>query len=339
MTELVPLPYAPIGDNSADAQLWNATLGWLRHQASANTRVAYQRGLLGIGVNGKPVIMKAPAWIPWCRLHQLQPLDARLRHVDEYSDDLAAGGFALRSIGQRLAIVSSWYTYLMREDLADRNPAAAAKRPNVRPEDSPTGSLSEDELNRFLDAAKADGPRTAAFMNILYFGALRLGSAIDADIGDLGWYQGKRQLRHRVKGGHVRYKVLEDQAAAALAAYLTTRPGALPDEPLFAADAGERLDDSYVWRLTRRLARAADIPAADQMSPHWIKATHITHAFDERVDSAIIQSTADHAHPQTTLAYDKKRHGRQFRSGTALSDRRAAYLAVQAATEPEGQPT
>jgi site-specific recombinase XerD len=302
--------------------LRDATIGWLLHQRSENTRIAYQRAVLGLGTKGAPVLMKAPAWLPWCEQRGVDPLAVTIAHVDLYGRHLAAAGLADRSRAARLAAVSSWYTYLIRSELIDRNPAAGSTRPNIDPNESTTVSLSEDETNLLLDQAAADGPRTAALMAVLYFGALRVGSALSANVGDLGWEQGERTLRLQVKGGTGRRIALEDEARLAVDAYMATRPGALPSEPLFATVTGKRLDAAYVWRLIRRLARQAGIKSAAELNPHGLRATHITHAFDEGVDGAVIQGTAGHASFSTTLSYDTKRKQRLHRSGTVLSDRR-----------------
>jgi integrase/recombinase XerD len=315
------LPALPGGDGDA---LRDATIGWLfHHRTSRHTQIAYQRGLLGLGTRGTPVPMKAPAWLPWCEQRGLDPLKVTLTHVDIYGEVLAAAGIADRSQAARLATVSSWYGWLIHARLIDRNPAAGATRPNIDADEFTTTSLSEDELNLLLDQAETDGPRSAALIAVLYFGALRVGSALSADIGDLGWEQGERTLRLRVKGGKERRIALEDEARLALDAYLATRPGALPSDPLFATSTGGRLDAAYVWRLIRRLARQAGIKSWEEFCPHGLRATHITHAFDEGVDLGVIQGTAGHVSSRTTKAYDVKRRKRLYRSGTKLSERRA----------------
>jgi site-specific recombinase XerD len=323
MTEIelsgVILPVLPpeLGD-----ALQDATLGWLFHQKSAHTRTAYQRGVLGLGTKGTPVPMKAPAWLPWCEQRGVDPLKVTLGHVDLYGRQIATAGLADRSQAARLATISSWYAYLIKVKLIDQNPAGAATRPAVDPEDSPAVGLSEDEMNRLLDQAEADGPRTAALIAVLYFGALRVGSALNADVGDLGWEQGVRTLRLRVKGGKGKRVALEDETRIALDAYMATRRGVLPSAPLFATVTGTRLNAAYVWRLIRRLARRAGIESAAELNPHSLRHSHITHAFDEGVDGAVIQGTAMHASFETTRAYDTKRKNRLYRSGTVLSERR-----------------
>lgn len=303
--------------------LMNATLAWLLHQKSDNTRRSYQRFILGIGNDGTEVRMKARAWLPWCQDRGVDPLAAGLGHVDLYAKHLIAAGLADRSQAAMLAAVSSWYRYLIKTNVTTHNPASGSARPNIDPDDATAVGLDEDETNRLLDQAEADGPRTAALIAVLYFGALRVGSLLNADIRDLGWGEGgERTLHLRVKGGSGRRIVLEDEPHKLLKAYLATRPGALPSEPLFATATGARLDEPYVWRLIRRLARRARIDSAAQLNPHSLRHSHITHAFDEKVDGAVIQGTAGHKSFTTTIGYDIRRKKRLFRSGTVLSARR-----------------
>lgn len=313
------LPAVP---DPADDDLRRATIGWLIAQKSIHTRNAYRRDVLGIGTSGRPAKMPVPAWLPWCEQGGIDPLAARRSHVDLYARTIEAAGQSPATWARRISAVSSWYDYLLDEDLADRNPARKASRPEIDRDVSPSTGLSEDELNALLDEAEADGPRSAALVGMLYFGALRVGSALAADIGDLGWDEGARTLRLVMKGGKVRRPVIEDEASGSLDAYLAARGDPQPGEPLFVTSAGNRLDEPYVWRLIRRLARRAGIPSWEQLNPHSLRHSHATHARDEGVALDVVQDTLGHKDGRTTLRYDRARFRRQRRSGTILSERR-----------------
>jgi len=321
-SELTLPPLRPADNATQTDKLWNATLGWILAQDSPHTRIAYQRDLLGVGASGKPARMKAPAWIPWCRTHGLEPLAARRRHVDLYARELEACGQGDATRGRKLSAISSWYAYLISEELADYNPAKDAKRPRVDRDVSPAVGLSEDEMNRFLDRAEADSAQAGALVGLLYFSALRVSSVLNADMCDLGWDQGARTLRLRRKGGITERVVIEQEAARLLEAYLAANIALDENEPLFTTRSGHRLDEPYVWRLIRRTARAAGIESWAQIGPHSLRHSHITHALDEGVPIQVVQDTARHKDTRTTLRYDRARQRRGNRSGTALSDRR-----------------
>lgn len=307
-----------------DDELRRATFGWLVAQKSIHTRLAYRRDVLGAGSNGKPAKMPVPAWLPWCELTGISPLAARRSHADLYARAIEAAGQSPATWARKISAVSSWYDYLIDEGVTDVNPAKKASRPDIDRDVSPATGLSEAELNRLLDQAEEDGPRSEALISLLYFGAFRIGSVLRADIRDLGWDQGDRTLHLVLKGGKERWPVIEAEAAAALDAYLETRGDPGPDGPLFVTSAGSRLDEPYCWRLVRRLAKRAGIKSWAQLNPHSLRHTHATHARDEGVALDIVQDTLGHKDQRTTQRYDRARFLRKRRSGTVLSERRRA---------------
>lgn len=308
-------------DNPAE-DFAGATAGWLAGLKSVHTFRAYRRDVLGIGHNGDPAEMVTPAWLPWCASYGLDPLAARKRHVAAYAHQLEADGHSPGTRARKLSAISSWYDYLIGEDLVDRNPAKKTGRPNIDRDVSPATGLSQDEMDALLDQAEADSPRAAALIAMLYFGAFRVGSVLNAKISDLGWDQGERSLRLIVKGGHERRFVIERAASDLLDAYLATRGEPDPSEPMIATRTGAALIEQDAWRLVRRLARQAGIRSWAHLNPHSLRHTHITHARDAGVAIDIVQETAGHKDSRTTLRYDRARFQRNRRSGTVLSDRR-----------------
>jgi integrase/recombinase XerD len=327
MTDLIltgtVLPSRP--DEPVD-ELTRMTAAWILAQKSVHTRHAYRRNVTGIGKNGEPAKMSAPAWIPWCGEHGLNPLQARRGHVDAYRLILESAGCSPNTIAQRLSAISSWYDYLLDEDVTDRNPAKNATRPNIDRDESPAVGLSEQEMNDLLDQADADSTQSGALIAMLYYGGLRIGSLLNANIGDLAWDQGDRTLAIVAKGGKPRRMVIEPVASDALDAYLAERGPVADDDPLFLSPKNERLDESAAWRLVRRLAKRAGVRSWSSINPHSLRHTHITHARDEGVPMEDIQDWVGHNDPRTTERYDRARRRRDRRPGKALAEGRRRYL-------------
>jgi integrase/recombinase XerD len=79
--------------------------------------------------------------------------------------------------------------------------------------------------------------------------------------------------------------------------------------PIFLGrDGTARLTRSGAWRLIRRLARNASIPAADQLSPHSLRHSFATGLLGAGVPLQDVQDAMGHADPRTTRAYDRSRH-------------------------------
>ena len=75
------------------------------------------------------------------------------------------------------------------------------------------------------------------------------------------------------------------------------------------------------WRLVRRLARRAELPAADRLSPHSLRHSAITAALNAAVRLRDVQDFAGHADPRTTRRYDRSRNSLDRHATYALASR------------------
>jgi site-specific recombinase XerD len=295
---------------------------WLGSYRSARTRRAYAGDLA--------------AWLDWLRTGEVDVLDARRVHVDLWVRQLLDAAAANSSTSRRLSALSSFYRHLVEHDLIAANPAAAVRRPTVDPDHTATVGLDRDQARAFIAAADADTGRarlrTAAAARLLLHLGLRVDELAAADVADLGHDRGHRVLSVTRKGGRRATVVLPPPTAAALDAYLLDRlrthltpagPGTGElSGPLLATVSGGRLDQSALWKLVRRLARAADIPSWAQLSPHSLRHTAITLALDAGAALRDVQDYAGHRDPRTTRRYDRARDTLDRNAAYAL----AAYL-------------
>lgn len=308
MTGLEPLTVTlPSTEHDADDELRRMTVGWILAQRSRNTRLAYQRDVLGIGTNGKPAIMKVPCWLTWCQDHGLHPLEARRGHVDAYRHALEAAGSSPATIARKLSAISSWYDYLVIEEVAERNPAKNATRPEVNRDVSHAVGLTQDEANRLIAAADEDGPRSSALIRMLVFNGVRVSVVTDSRIKDLGYDQGHRTITLRLKGGRMAKAPIVAPVLEALDAYHAERGPLSPDDLIFVTSRGKALDEPYVWRLVRRLARKAQIPSHNELNPHGLRHTFATLALSLGVPLAVVQDGMGHLDPRTTQRYNRAR--------------------------------
>ncbi|GAB3978726.1 tyrosine-type recombinase/integrase [Plantactinospora veratri] len=294
-------------DGSADF-----TEAWLdNRRLSEHTREAYRRDVAG--------------WLSWCEGRDLDPLRATFLDVNAYARQLEAT-LGLRSgrpltpatVARRLSALSSWYDFLAKLHAVEANPVAGADRPRVDRDHSATVGLTPDEVDALLAAAEADtGPtaiRNRATIALLSDLGLRVGELISLDLTDLGTERGHRSIRFVGKGGKVRRRALTPGTAYAVDAYLAARAAAqgcgVPEltGPLLVTATGARLDRNAVFRLVRRLARAAGIHAWARLSPHSLRHAFATTARAEGVSLEDVQDAMGHADPRTTRRYDRDRH-------------------------------
>ncbi|MGC4814356.1 tyrosine-type recombinase/integrase [Micromonospora sp. DT228] len=288
------------------------TEAWLRNRRlSEHTRDAYRRDVTG--------------WLTWCAGRDLDPLRATFLHVNDYARALestvaARSGRPLTpaTVARRLSALSSWYDFLVKLGALAANPVSGADRPRVDRDHSATLGLTPEEVDALLGAADADtGPtalRNRAAIALLADLGLRVGELISLDLTDLGTERGHRSVRFVGKGGKQRRRALTPGSGYAVDAYLAQRAAAtgvsVPQltGPLLVTASGARLDRHSVFRMVRRLARAAGIPAWAKLSPHSLRHAFATTARSEGVPLEDVQDAMGHADPRTTRRYDRDRH-------------------------------
>jgi site-specific recombinase XerD len=291
----------PTDDSGRRWNLNTATVMWIRSRKSEHTRRAYFREL--------------SRYLTWCTETSLDPRDANRADIDLYATVLAER-FHLgdTSTLRALSAVSSWYHYLETIDVAPGNPVNKIDRPKADQDRTPTIGLTKQEATALLTAADANSPRSCAVLSVLVGLGIRVGEACNANIADLGHADGHRTLTVLGKGRKERRRALPPQVGVAVDNYLAHRAAnaGIPvdqlDGPLFTTRTGGRLDQPAVFRMLRRIAKAAGIESWREISPHSLRHTWNTIARERGADLDARQDALAHADPRTTRRYDRSAH-------------------------------
>lgn len=305
------------------------TATWLADLAR-HTRVAYFRDLAH--------------YLTWCQTEGLDPRTARASDLSAYRTGL--GHLAAASVHRRLAAISSWYRYLIAnsDGQVPGNPVTGIRRPALDRDASTTAGLTAGDVRALLAAADAavtarrdaapsrqlTALRDRALVRLLADLGLRIGEALALDTGSLTHNRGRRTVRYLAKGNRWRERPLSAPVAAAIDDYLTVRarhtgvPAGQLTGALFAttsrtAGATGRLGEPAAFRLIRRLATAAGLPAAGRLSPHSLRHAFATNARELGVPLEDVQDAMGHADARTTRRYDRGRYALQRDPALRLS--------------------
>jgi len=229
--------------------------------------------------------------------------DAWLRDVDTrvvraYLTHLHARGLDAATVGRKLAAVRSWFRFLVRRGVLERNVAREVRGPRLPMK--LVSFLPIDEAMSLLDAKAPDGParaRDAAVLELLYATGLRVSELASLDLGDLD--RSQQTVRVLGKGRKERIVPYGSRAAGALGAYLAGRSAARG--PLFANRRGGRLTVRSIHSIVRRCAAACGITR--RVSPHTLRHTFATHLLDAGADLRMIQELLGHSSLSTTQRY------------------------------------
>jgi integrase/recombinase XerD len=268
------LPAVPIRQADSDAQLLRL---WL-YGRSPHTQRAYEkdakRFLIYIG----------------------KPLGAvTLGDLQGFAESLASLSPASRA--RTLSAVKSLFAFAHRLGYLPFDvgaPLAVPGRKNTLAE----RILPEAEVHRML--ALEPKPRNQVLLRLFYAAGLRV-----SELCALTW----RDLQPRGEGGQVTVYGKGEKTRAVLLSQATWQAlmeikaeGVGLDGPVFPSRKwGGHLDPSQALRIVRGAARRAGINL--NVSPHWLRHAHASHALDRGCPIHLVQATLGHASVATTGRY------------------------------------
>jgi len=222
----------------------------------------------------------------------------------EYLGYLVDQHVAKVSLARKLSAIRSFYRYLLREQIIERNPTELTVSPKLDrrlPE-----FLTSEEILKLIsqpDVSKPHGQRDRAIIELLYAAGVRVSELTGLDLIQLDL--DSRQLRVLGKGNKERLVIIGQPAARAISNYLKEgRPamlGKIKTDAVFVNRYGARLSERWVQEMLERYAAAAGI--AKGVHPHMLRHTFATHLLDGGADLRVVQDLLGHANLATTQIY------------------------------------
>jgi integrase/recombinase XerC len=229
-------------------------------------------------------------------------LGATPQDLRRYLAALRRTGYRAATIARKLATLRSFYRFLARQGLLERNPVKALRTP--RQERRLPKFLQPAEIERLLAAPKADDlltVRDRAILEVLYSTGMRVSELVGLDLKDIDPIG--EVARVRGKGRRERLAPLGSYALAALERYLEARAAAdVHDaEAVFVNRHGRRLSARSV---RRKLAKYLKLAGLDpRVSPHTLRHSFATHMLDRGADLRAVQELLGHRSLSTTQIY------------------------------------
>ena len=204
------------------------------------------------------------------------------------------------SAARKLATLRTFFRYLCREGVLDRNPARSLLSPRLEKR-VPT-YLDEKDVSLLVEMP-GDGlaaARGRAILELLYATGIRCSELVGLDVGEID--RSARMIRVLGKGRKERIVPFGGRAGTAIDAYLPLRTQAHPKtDALFVNAQGKRLTDRSVRLLVRQRTHA--VALARRVSPHTLRHSFATHLLERGADLRAIQELLGHASLSTTQRY------------------------------------
>ncbi len=215
-------------------------------------------------------------------------------------------GKATATIARRLAALKSFYQFLVRERVLDRDPTANLESPKLEKRLPRVLTVKEvDQLLRQPNPVTPAGLRDRAMLELLYATGLRVSELVALNIDDVSLASGYARCVGR--RGRERLLPLPPRVVDAVDRYLRDGRPRLAhggDSPaLFLNQRGERLTRQGFWLLMRDYTRRAGI--TDEITPHTLRHSFAAHTLASGADIRSLRELLGHASASTTQMYSR----------------------------------
>jgi integrase/recombinase XerD len=282
---------------------------WLANFISPRTRATYRRAVAAFAAFAG--ITSAEAF-----------REVTQAQVLAWREHLITEGKAARTVGNRLAALSSIFNHLCEKQLVKSNPVKGLQRPRLNKEMGETPAIDKKLVRAMLEAAewsfveaktetaRLQGARDSAMLHVFFFMGCRIFELCSLRVKDKSRDGAYPVLVFTLKGGRrnkvpMPHEVVEKlERYLALAGHGDERPW-----PLFRR---VRLDqrDRPITRLAaynmfKKYARAAGLP--EEAVPHSARATFATESLNAGALLEHVQQVLGHTNISTTKIYDRRK--------------------------------
>ena len=141
-------------------------------------------------------------------------------------------------------------------------------------------------------------PRNRLLLRMLYATAVRVSELCRMHWDDLQAREVGGQVTIVGKGGKTNCVLIPEHLWRDLMEF---RKQAIGGAPIFAGRKGKSLHPGHVLRIVRKAAKRAGIDR--NVSPHWLRHSHASHALDRGAPIHLVQATLNHSNLATTGKY------------------------------------
>lgn len=256
-----------------------------------NTLVSYRRDLAG--------------YISFCRKNKLKSLEQAGRDtIISYLLQLQVDGRSPATIARRLASIRSFYGFMIREGILQKDPSVDLESP--KPVQKLPRVLTTGEVELLLGqplTGEPAGLRDKAMLELLYATGIRVSELVSLDLKNVNIENGF--IRCFGKGARERIIPMGDVAVRYLKEYLARGRSKLvkssSTEALFVNQHGSRLTRQGFWKIIKKYARKAKIKT--EITPHTLRHSFATHLLENGADLRSVQEMLGHADISTTQIY------------------------------------
>ena len=233
------------------------------------------------------------AWRQFCEAVPVPLQAVTYEHLQQWAEQLT-GSEHTRKV--KISAMRSLFSFAQRVGYLRVNPAVMVDPPKAR-DTKHVRILTESDVHAMLAVTKCR--RDKVLLRVLYSSGARISELLALTWQDVVPVDGgKAVLMIHGKGGKSREAGVSAATYAELLKLRDSRAGA---DPVFVSNRGNALDRTVVNRIVSRAAEAAGI--AGNVSPHWLRHSHVSHALERGANPEAVRQQVGHASLATTTGY------------------------------------
>ena len=203
-----------------------------------------------------------------------------------------------RSVARKLSCLRSFFKYLQREGIVDKNPATLLMTPKL--DRKLPNFLSEGEAEALMESpkhGKAAELRDRAIFETLYSTGIRVSELVGLNENSVDMIG--NVIRVMGKGKKERIVPIGEKAIEAIMEYCEKRPK--KTQALFLNKAGQRLTTRSIGNIINKYIQRTSIHK--KISPHALRHSFATHLLNRGADLRSVQELLGHQNLSTTQIY------------------------------------
>jgi integrase/recombinase XerC len=224
--------------------------------------------------------------------------------IQRYVEELFICGLNKKSISRKLSSIKSFFKYLQRIDVIEKNPVANIHSPKL--DKSLPVVINEEEIRRVMQLPSENewqGLRDRAILELFYGCGIRL-----SELLKLQWKQihlKEHYITVEGKRGKQRILPIGHYATQALQRYQSKKTETMGSQSLspyvFVNIKGRPLYPLAVQNMVKKYLQK--VSEQDHLSPHVLRHTFATHLLDRGADLLAVKELLGHSSLSTTQIY------------------------------------
>lgn len=229
--------------------------------------------------------------------------EIKLQHFWDWADHLKKLGALPSTQARKLAAVKSLFSFGHRIGYLQFNVGVAITLPNI-PDQLAERILLEEDIKAIV--GQAHTLRNRVLLKLFYASGARVSELASVYWGALIPRENRQgQISLLGKGNKVRTLMLPAPIWKDLMELKSESEFSESNHPVFRSRKGGSLSRQQIWRIVRDAARAAGFDK--NISPHWLRHAHASHALDRGAPVHLVQESLGHRSLATTSKYTHAR--------------------------------